>query len=85
MRQGIGVCSLLKEYHPVKRIAVAGFQHETNTFAPSLATYSEFEEADAWPGLLKNDEVTRELSGLYLELHGVRALPVYICQPGTFD
>ena len=48
----------------VKRIAVAGFQHETNTFAPSQATYSEFEEADAWPGLLKNNEVLIELSDL---------------------
>jgi len=54
----------------VKRIAIAGFQHETNTFAPSHATYSEFEEADAWPGLLKNDEVTRELSGLKVSLTG---------------
>ena len=70
MRQGIGVRSLLKEYHPVKRIAVAGFQHETNTFAPSQATYAEFEEADAWPGLLKNDEVIAELSGLKVSLTG---------------
>lgn len=54
----------------MKRIAVAGFQHETNTFAPSHATYAEFEEADAWPGLLKNDEVIRELSGLKVSLTG---------------
>src|SRR5690349_1414557 len=33
------------------RIAVAGFQHETNTFAPLRATLSDFEQADAWPGL----------------------------------
>jgi microcystin degradation protein MlrC len=54
----------------MKRIAVAGFQHETNTFAPGLATYAEFEEADAWPGLLNNDEVIRELSGLKVSLTG---------------
>ena len=54
----------------MKRIAVAGFQHETNTFAPSQATYAEFEEADAWPGLLKNDEVIRELTGLKVSLTG---------------
>lgn len=54
----------------MKRIAIAGFQHETNTFAPSLATYSEFEQADAWPGLLKNDEVIRELSGLNVSITG---------------
>ena len=33
------------------RIAIAGFQHETNTFAPTLATYHEFERHDGWPGL----------------------------------
>ncbi len=33
------------------RIAVGGFQHETNTFAPYPATYEAFELADGWPGL----------------------------------
>ena len=46
------------------------FNTKTNTFAPSFATYSEFEEADAWPGLLLNDEVTRELAGLGVSLTG---------------
>ena len=32
------------------RIAVGGFQHETNTFAPLRATWADFERADAWPG-----------------------------------
>lgn len=45
----------------MKRIAVAGFQHETNTFASTLATYEEFEKADAWPGLIRGDEVIRAL------------------------
>jgi len=54
----------------MKRIAVAGFQHETNTFAPSLAVYSDFEEPDAWPGLLLGDDVLRELSGLKVSLTG---------------
>jgi microcystin degradation protein MlrC len=54
----------------MKRIAVAGFQHETNTFAPGLATYAEFEEADAWPGLLKDAEVMSELSGLDVSIKG---------------
>ena len=31
------------------RIAVGGFQHETNTFAPQQATWEEFVRADAWP------------------------------------
>ncbi len=34
-----------------KRIAVGGMQHETNTFAPHLATLDAFERADSWPAL----------------------------------
>jgi microcystin degradation protein MlrC len=33
------------------RIAIAGFQHETNTFAPFGATYQDFVQADGWPAL----------------------------------
>ena len=54
----------------MKRIAVAGFQHETNTFASTLATYEEFEKADAWPGLISGDEVIRALSGVHASLTG---------------
>ena len=34
------------------RIAVAGFQHETNTFAPQKAAWVDFERADVWPAYL---------------------------------
>jgi len=54
----------------VKRIAVAGFQHETNTFAPTLAGFAEFEEADSWPGLLNGGEVIDELSGINISITG---------------
>ncbi|MDF1737114.1 MAG: M81 family metallopeptidase [Minwuia sp.] len=33
------------------RIAIAGFMHETNTFAPVLTTYEHFEQAEGFPGL----------------------------------
>ena len=33
------------------RIAIAGFQHETNTFAPFGAGYEDFAQADGWPAL----------------------------------
>ena len=33
------------------RIAIGGFQHETNTFAPSLATLADFEAGGPWPEL----------------------------------
>src|SRR4051812_25270741 len=32
------------------RIAIGGFQHETNTFAPSKADYGAFEDGGGWPG-----------------------------------
>ena len=39
------------------KILIAGFQHETNTFGATKATFEEFEEADSWPGLLQSDNV----------------------------
>ncbi len=33
------------------RIAIGGLQHETNTFAPSLADYPAFEAGGGWPGV----------------------------------
>ena len=39
------------------RIAFGGIQHETNTFAPSPATYADFEQPDGWPGLTTGAEV----------------------------
>ena len=54
----------------MKRIAVAGFQHETNTFAPTLADYAEFEKADAWPGLIFGDAVIQDLSDANVSVTG---------------
>ena len=39
------------------RIAVAGFQHETNTFAPVKAIYEYFERAEGWPGLTRGADM----------------------------
>src|SRR5688500_14389585 len=33
------------------RIAIGGFQHETNTFAPAKADYAAFEAGGGWPGV----------------------------------
>lgn len=58
----------------MKQIAVAGFQHETNTFGATQATYEEFLKADSWPGLLRGDAVLSGLAGSNLPLAGfVRA------------
>ena len=37
------------------RIVVAGFQHETNTFAPLKATFENFVQGEGWPGLTQGD------------------------------
>ncbi|MEF2549827.1 M81 family metallopeptidase [Aurantimonas sp. A2-1-M11] len=36
---------------PAPRIAVGGFMHETNTFAPTKADYAAFEHGGGWPAL----------------------------------
>ena len=37
------------------KIAVGGFQHETNTFSDTLATFDEFARHDSWPGLTRGE------------------------------
>ena len=46
-----------------RRIAVAGFQHETNTFAPMFAPFAEFVKADAWPGLTQGEDLFGAMAG----------------------
>jgi microcystin degradation protein MlrC len=53
-----------------KRIAVAGFQHETNTFASTLTNFTDFEEADSWPELLSGSRVIDVLSGVNISITG---------------
>lgn len=52
------------------RIAVAGFQHETNSFAPSKAELADFEMADSWPGLLTGEAVLAGTRGMNLPVAG---------------
>jgi microcystin degradation protein MlrC len=52
------------------RIAVGGFQHETNTFAPVRASYQDFEQADGWPGLTRGDAIFETFRGINLPLPG---------------
>ncbi|HUN51755.1 MAG TPA: M81 family metallopeptidase, partial [Candidatus Sulfotelmatobacter sp.] len=37
------------------RIAIAGFQHETNTFAPLKAGWQNFVQGEGWPGLTQGE------------------------------
>ncbi len=52
------------------RIAVGGFQHETNTFAPQQATWNDFERADAWPPLLRGPELIGGVEGFNIPIAG---------------
>jgi len=39
------------------RILIAGFQHETNTFAPSKAAYENFERGEGFPMMQRGDQL----------------------------
>ena len=39
------------------RSAIAGFMHETNTFAPIKATWEDFVRAESFPGLTQGEEI----------------------------
>jgi len=52
------------------RIAVGGFQHETNTFAALPATLADFEAPDAWPGLVRGEAMFAAVRGINLPAAG---------------
>lgn len=57
----------------MQRIAVAGIQHETNTFSSMPTTLAHFIEADAWPGLTQGEAVLAAVAGANLPLAGAIA------------
>ena len=52
------------------RIAIAGFQHETNSYGIGRAALTEFEMADSWPGLLTGSKVISGTTGMNLPIAG---------------
>src|SRR3546814_18986593 len=52
------------------RIGVAGFLHETNTFANDITTFAHFAQADAWPGLLTGPSLLSETQGMTMAVSG---------------
>ncbi|MBM3352208.1 MAG: M81 family metallopeptidase [Betaproteobacteria bacterium] len=57
------------------RIAIGGFQHETNTFAPSKADYAQFEAGGGWPGVKYGEPIFGALEGANIPAQGaVQAL-----------
>ncbi len=51
-------------------IAIAGFQHETNTFAPSKADYRAFEAGGGWPALCAGDSIFESVAGANIPAQG---------------
>jgi microcystin degradation protein MlrC len=52
------------------RIAVGGFQHETNTFAPTRADYAAFEAGGGWPGITRGDRIAEVVRGANIPAAG---------------
>nr|WP_316626967.1 M81 family metallopeptidase [uncultured Brevundimonas sp.] len=52
------------------RVAIAGFQHETNTFAPIQAGLEAFQAAGAWPGLTRWASVLTDMPGRNIPIAG---------------
>ena len=46
------------------RIAVGGFQHETNSFAPTPTRLADFIAADGWPGLSRGEVLFDAVAGI---------------------
>ena len=52
------------------RIAIGGFQHETNTFAPLKASWADFERADAWPPFVRGPQLIEAVEGFNIPIAG---------------
>jgi microcystin degradation protein MlrC len=52
------------------RIAVGGFLHETNTFAPTKATYDDFVHGGGWPAMAQGAGVLRVMRNINVGLAG---------------
>jgi microcystin degradation protein MlrC len=54
----------------VARIAIGGFQHETNTFAPTKARYEDFVRPGGWPGLTRGGDIFEAFAGNNIPIAG---------------
>ena len=52
------------------RILIAGFQHETNTFAPSLADWAAFESGESFPAYTRGAAMQRLMTGVNAPIGG---------------
>lgn len=54
----------------MKKIVLAGFQHETNTFAASTADMRAFELGGGWPGICHGENIQPSLEGANIPAAG---------------
>jgi microcystin degradation protein MlrC len=52
------------------RIAVGGFLHETNTFAPTKAAYADFVHGGGWPAMTQGADVLKSMRDINVGLAG---------------
>lgn len=52
------------------RVAIAGFQHETNTFAPTRATLDLFLKGEGWPPLTEGKDIVEVFSPMNIPIGG---------------
>jgi len=70
------------------RVVVGGFQHETNTFAPSKADWHAFELGGGWPGMARGEAILPAVQGTNIPAagfvqkaleHGYTVIPTLWC------
>jgi microcystin degradation protein MlrC len=52
-------------------LLIAGYQHETNTFAPSLADWAAFTRGDSFPAFVRGQAMVDQLRGINIPVAGV--------------
>lgn len=52
------------------RILIAGYQHETNTFAPSLADWAAFQSGEAFPAFVRGQAMIDQMTGVNIPVGG---------------
>ena len=54
----------------MSRVAIGGWQHETNTFATVRADYQAFAEADEWPAMHSGQQMLDSVRDIHLPIAG---------------
>jgi microcystin degradation protein MlrC len=52
------------------RILIAGYQHETNTFAPSLADWAAFNCGESFPAYVRGQTMMTQMTGINMPISG---------------